>query len=333
VNRSASSSRRFHAGTAVNSASAPSLSRIPRQDGDFDLCPGYRSDSIRRKQSVTLDWPWLTCARLFAMFSGWAARSFIAALVFVALVPLTYLAHAAPPDTQPTAVPIVIELFTSEGCSSCPPADVFVQKLDTYQPIQGAQLIVLSEHVTYWDQQGWKDPNSSAALTERQSSYEGALGLKDVFTPQMIINGDQQVSLENPQHIQDVLEKERATPRIPVRITSVTVDPANPSLLRAHVETNANSGKHNADVYVALALDHVESQVLRGENGGKHLVHVGVVQQLTKVGKLSKGKTFSDDVQLKLKPGEDPKNLRLVAFVQESGPGKLLGAAMRDPIH
>ena len=264
------------------------------------------------------------------MFSCRAARSSFSALLFAAISPLSL---ARTPDAQPATVPIVIELFTSEGCSSCPPADVFVQKLDTYQPIQGAQLIVLSVHVTYWDQQGWKDPNSSAALTERQSSYEAALGQKDSFTPQMIINGDQQVSLENPQHIQDVLEKERATPRIPVRVTSVTVDSANPSLLRAHIETDANPGKHNADVYVALALDHVESQVLRGENGGKHLVHVGVVQQLTKVGKLSKGKTFSDDVQLKLKPGEDPRNLRFVAFVQESGPGKLLGAAMRDPIN
>ncbi|HZC24636.1 MAG TPA: DUF1223 domain-containing protein, partial [Candidatus Binatia bacterium] len=268
------------------------------------------------------------------MFPSRAARSAFPALFFAATFPLIFpLTHARAADKPPAAaVPIVIELFTSEGCSSCPPADLFVQKLDTYQPIQGAQLIVLSEHVTYWDQQGWKDPNSSAALTERQSSYEGELGQKEVFTPQMIINGNQQVSLENPQHIQDVLEKERTDPRIPVRITTVAVDPQNPSLVRAHVETDVNSGKHNADVYVALALDHVESQVLRGENGGKHLVHVGVVQQLTKVGKLSKGKSFSDDVQVKLKPGEDPKNLRLVAFVQESGPGKLLGAAKLDPL-
>ena len=191
---------------------------------------------------------------------------------------------------------------------------MFVQKLDTYQPIQGAQLIVLSEHVTYWDQQGWKDPNSSAALTERQSSYEGELGQKDVFTPQMIINGDQQVSLENPQHIRTCLKKRAPLPGFPFALTSVAVDPANPALLRAHIESDVNSGKHNADVYVALALDHVESQVLRGENGGKHLVHVGVVQQLTKVGKLSKEKrfpaTFNSNLSLEGSQESSPRRLR-----------------------
>jgi hypothetical protein len=101
--------------------------------------------------------------------------------------------------------------------------------------------------------------------------------------------------------------------------------------LRARIETDVNSEKHSADVYVAVALDHVESQVLKGENGGKHLIHVAVVQQLTRVGKLSKGKNFSQDVQLKLAPGTDPKNVRLVAFVQESGPSTVLGAAQRKP--
>ena len=76
----------------------------------------------------------------------------------------------------------------------------------------------------------------------------------------------------------------------------------------------------------------MESQILRGENGGRHLTHVAVVQQLTKIGKLSKGKNFDESIQLKLKPGTDPKNLRIVVFVQEPGPGRLLGAAMRKPV-
>jgi hypothetical protein len=240
-------------------------------------------------------------------------------------------ADAANPST-PNTNPVLIELFTSEGCSSCPPADIVLQRLDTFQPIAGAQLIVLSEHVTYWDHDGWKDPNSSPALTDRQTSYESVLGEKEVFTPQMIVDGTQQLRLgDSHDKIEDLLKKAAATPKVSVRIGNVTIDPGNPTILRAHVEADANLEKHAGDVFVAVALDHVESQVLKGENGGKHLVHVAVVQQLTKVGKLPKGKSFAQDVQLKLTPGTDPKNVRLIALVQESGPGKVLGAALKKP--
>lgn len=264
---------------------------------------------------------------------------FLSALALSVFLPFTIQAQgpqaeakSSSPNTSASDVPVLVELFTSEGCSSCPPADVILQRLDSFQPIQGAQLIVLSEHVTYWDQLGWKDPNSSPAFTDRQSAYESKLGIPEPYTPQFVIDGDQSVSLDKVQALEDGLNKAKADPKISVRIVSVTVDPANPTLLKTHIETDANADKHNADVYVAVVLDHVESQVLRGENGGKHLVHVAVVQQLSKVGKLSKGKPFAEDVQLKLKPGDDLKNLRLVAFVQESGPGKLLGASMRKSI-
>ncbi|HEV2399126.1 MAG TPA: DUF1223 domain-containing protein [Candidatus Sulfotelmatobacter sp.] len=227
-------------------------------------------------------------------------------------------------------VPVLIELFTSEGCSSCPPADGILQRLDEFQPIAGAQLVVLSEHVTYWDQLGWKDPNSSSVFTERQSSYENELGVKEgPYTPQFIVDGSQSVSLDKVQQLEEAVNKAKAEARVALRIGEITVDPSDPTTVRTHIESDVNSEKHNADVYVALALNHVESQVLRGENGGQHLVHVAVVQQLTKVGKLPRGKSFAQDVQLKLKPGENLKNVRLVAFAQESGPGKLLGVAMR----
>jgi hypothetical protein len=238
---------------------------------------------------------------------------------------------AIDPDKSSTTNPVLIELFTSEGCSSCPPADILLKKLDAAQPIPGAQLIVLSEHVTYWDQDGWKDPNSSASLTDRQSFYEQALGEKTVFTPQLIVDGTQELRAGNPKQIEETLQKAAATRKVRVHIGAVTVDAGNPTLLRARIETDANFDNHNADVYVAVALDRVESQVLRGENGGRHLVHVAVVQELTKVGKLPKGKSFAQDVQLKLKPDTDLKNIRLVALVQEPGPGKVLGAALQKP--
>ena len=238
---------------------------------------------------------------------------------------------APTPASAQSGVPVLVELFTSEGCSSCPPADGILQRLDDYQPISGAQLIVLSEHVTYWDQQGWKDPNSSSAFTDRQSAYEAALGEKEPYTPQFVVDGSQSVSLERLKNLEDALNKAKDNKKIPVRITNISPDPSNPAMLRVHIETETNPDKHNADVYVAVALNHVESQVLRGVNGGKHLIHVAVLQQLNRVGKLPKGKSFAQDVQVKLKPNEDLKDIRLVAFAQESGQGKLLGVAMQKP--
>jgi hypothetical protein len=226
---------------------------------------------------------------------------------------------------------ILVELFTSEGCSSCPPADALLVKLDTAQPVPEAQLIVLSEHVDYWDHDGWKDPNSSPALTERQAAYVRALGLKTPYTPQIVVDGTSEMRLGDPQQEIKVFQEAVGYPKIPIHIGEVTVDGGNPSVLRAHIEADGTVDKHNADIYVAVALDHLESEVLRGENGGHHLAHVAVVQQLTKIGKLKSGQTFNETIQMKLKPGTDSRNLRIVAFVQESGPGRLLGAAFRRP--
>lgn len=235
-------------------------------------------------------------------------------------------ATGTPPGTGTR--PILVELFTSEGCSSCPPADDFVQKLDALQPVEGAQLIVLSEHVDYWDHEGWKDPNSSHALTQRQGDYEHALKLSTPYTPQIIVDGTTEMRITDVQQVEKVFQQATAVEKVPVRIGSVSIDPGNPELLRAHVETDSNPEKQNAEVYVVIALDHLDSQVLRGENGGKRLTHVAVVQQITKVGKLDRGKAFAEDIQLKLKSGTHLNDIRVVAFAQTPGPGKLLGAVL-----
>jgi hypothetical protein len=277
----------------------------------------------------------MTVSRCCSSLSFWGvllAGLLSPAVVAGGRVPQTDNKTAAAVAPTAGARPVLIELFTSEGCSSCPPADTLVRKLDASQPIPGAQLIVLSEHVTYWDHDGWKDPNSSPALTDRQSEYERTLGRDTAFTPQIIVDGTEEIRNGNtPQQVEEVLKRAKTAPKVPIRIGEVIVNGGSPSVLRVHIETGENFAKHNADVYVAVAFDRVESEVLRGENGGKHLVHVSVVQELRRIGKLPKGQTFAQDVELKLKPGTDPKNLKLMAFVQESGPGKVLGAALRKP--
>jgi hypothetical protein len=238
--------------------------------------------------------------------------------------------HLAAADSAP-AIPILVELFTSEGCSSCPPADALLEKMDTLQPIPGTQLIVLSEHVDYWNHDGWTDPYSSASITDRQSAYVHALGLKTPYTPQFLVDGTEELQAHNNEQVVQLLQKAASAPKIPMRLESVSVEPGNPTIVRGRVESDVSSEKHKADVYVAIALDHAESQVARGENSGRHLSHVAVVTGITKVGKLESGKSLGQDFRVKLKlPGPGQMNLRIVAFAQESGPGKVIGVVLKS---
>ena len=226
------------------------------------------------------------------------------------------------------APPVLLELFTSEGCSSCPPADELLERLDAAQPVPGVQLIVLSEHVDYWNHDGWKDPYSSAQLTERQSGYVHSLGLNTPYTPQFIVDGASELK-GDASDVAQTLQKASTAAKVAVRIRSLRIDAGSPALVQGHIEVDGGSQKQNADIFVVTALDHAESEVSRGENSGRHLTHVAVAQQFLKVGKFEKQKTFSQSFQLKLKSRIDPANIRVIVLVQEPGFGKVLGAALQ----
>jgi hypothetical protein len=217
--------------------------------------------------------------------------------------------------------PVLVELFTSEGCSSCPPADAFLRTLDATQPVTGVQLIVLGEHVDYWDDQGWRDVYSDQDFTVRQQNYSDRMHLKGPYTPQMVVDGSVDVSGSDRQRASQVFEKAGTQPKVSLQISSVTVEKG---AVRAHIESGTLPSA--AEVFVALALDHAESQVLHGENGGHHLEHVAVARNLTSAGKVAKGATVAKDVRLKAKPSD--AGYRLIAFVQEPNQGRILGAAV-----
>lgn len=224
-------------------------------------------------------------------------------------------------------IPVLVELFTSEGCSSCPPADRFLQTLDG-QPVQGAEMIVLSEHVDYWNHIGWKDPYSASFYSQRQSAYAKRFGLDSIYTPQMVVDGTSEFVGSNSGLADKAFRKALSVPKLPVHLSSVSTEASN--TLHAHLETgalDASFGSLEADVYVAVALNRAESQVSAGENAGHRLAHVSVVKSLTKVGALKQGQVLAQDVQLKLERGSDSRGLRLIAFVQEPRQGRVLGAA------
>jgi hypothetical protein len=242
--------------------------------------------------------------------------------------------HAGmPPDVgkAPNAgkTPILLELFTSEGCSSCPPIDTWAERIDAAQPIQGAQLIILSEHVDYWDHDGWKDPFSSAQMTARQKGYATLLGLTDVYTPQVIVDGSAELLPYKTDAAKATLDKLSGEPIMAVLVSSAAVAGED---LTGSVAVDGSGQNRGGDVYVAVALDKTQTDVLAGENNGKKLTNVAVVKKIQKIGKLEKGKSFDGTFKVKLWPGADPGNLRVVAFVQESGLGKVLGAGMTKEI-
>jgi hypothetical protein len=244
----------------------------------------------------------------------------------LAAVALFVAAQLLAADAPPKPTPILVELFTSEGCSTCPPADALLEKLDSSQPVPGAQLIVLSEHVDYWDRLGWKDPFSSSVVTDRQAVYAAKFKLESSYTPQMIVDGSTEFVGNNSHLAEQALQKAVSAQKGSIRISSVSSDA--PGKLSASLEADGLPAGTNADVYFVVALNHAESQVERGENKGHHLVYVAVVESITKVGTTDKSRNFAKQIEVKIHPHTDLSNVRVIAFLQQHGSGPVIGAAM-----
>jgi hypothetical protein len=234
---------------------------------------------------------------------------------------------AARPDGKRAQV--VVELFTSEGCSSCPSADAVLATLEREQPVAGAQVIPLALHVDYWNYLGWSDPFSSHDFSARQSEYAEAYGKDGVYTPQMIVDGVKEFPGGNRRLALDTIAKAALAPKGDVQITRAANQPAEGVRLGVRIENIPKpTAGDEAFVLLAVTESDLSTDVERGENAGRKLSHVGVVRRLTSLGALAgaQGGKYDAEAVVTVEKGWRRENLRAVVFAQERGSRRVLAA-------
>lgn len=237
----------------------------------------------------------------------------------------------APASNGGARAPVVVELFTSEGCSSCPPADALLARLDKEQPVAGAEVIALAQHVDYWNYLGWADPFSAHEFSERQGEYAAHFRSGDVYTPQMVVDGGAEFPGSNSGKAVDAIARAAREPKAEVNLARADgqADASDALRLSVRVERVPKlSDGDTAEVLLAVTEDKLSSDVERGENEGSTLTHSGVVRRLTKIGDLGAGDaTFAGEPVVALEKGWRRENLRAVVFLQEHTSKRVVGAA------
>lgn len=229
---------------------------------------------------------------------------------------LVLASHALQAQNDTARKPVLVELFTSEGCSDCPPADDLLARLDRDQFAPGVHAIVLSEHVTYWNHLGWRDPFSMAQMDSRQEDYQSRFNLQSVYTPQMVVDGAEQFVGSNTGALNRALADAGSDPK-----ESLVIKAANWNKESIQFEVNAPAGH----LFAALAEDVTRSEVSKGENAGCTLHHVAVVRAFKqfKVNGAATG-----PLSLPLTGGVGASgSVRLVVFLTDAHTGHVLAVA------
>ncbi|SNT00030.1 hypothetical protein SAMN05421770_103406 [Granulicella rosea] len=254
----------------------------------------------------------------------YTAFATIAVLLAAGLMLLSAQTTATPTQEPRDRSAILVELFTSEGCSSCPPADALLRQLNGAHAANGQRLIVLSEHVTYWNSLGWTDPFSAETYTQRQAAYTEKLRLDSAYTPQMVIGGIEQVVGSDRAGVERAIRK-AGQQNSPASIRILNANPEGNRLQIAYATAGETKG---AEIIAVLTDDTDQSSVQRGENSGRTLAHVSVARTLTRIGKATSSGAQSASVAL-------PANLlgtpghHLILFLQIAGQGRVLDADAR----
>jgi hypothetical protein len=210
---------------------------------------------------------------------------------------------------------VVVELFTSEGCSSCPPADKLVERIQKNNPNQ--PIYILAFHVDYWNNLGWKDRFSDAAFTARQRQYAEWLHLETVYTPQIVVNGKSEYVGSDEHSILNAVNRELDQPSVNTLTLKGRVDAD-----KAIIDYTTTSGK-NSELVLALVQKSAQSNVRAGENTGKQLYHVQIVRQLFRRDVKNK-KTIT----MKLPGDFNAKDWELIGFTQNKDGGQMTSAGV-----
>jgi hypothetical protein len=256
-------------------------------------------------------------------------------LVFAALLTweLGTGATAQTPSSQSSAgrEAVIVELFTSEGCSSCPPADALLAELAARQPLGTAEVIALEEHVTYWDEYGWKDPFSSSSSTTRQYDYASSLHNGNPYTPQMVVDGTAGFVGTRGGTARQEIEKAAVIKKARVEISLVSAIQNNTAAFKISVEKLPSAApKDTAEVILAITEKGLHTSVKGGENVGKELQHSPVLRELKVIGVMGKNgqEEFAGQPAVKLDSKWNVENLRAVVFVQEKKSRRILAAGV-----
>ncbi len=229
--------------------------------------------------------------------------------------------------TAAAPTPILVELFTSEGCSSCPPADALLARLAKRAGLDGAQIIPLEEHVDYWDHLGWSDPFSDRRYSQRQASYAQLLHLEQVYTPQMVVDGHKELLGSDENSARSAISSSLQTSKVLASVTVGGLQGTGVTLNIRIAPIPATQSDDVTDVIVAITEDNLQSNVVRGENAGRRLRHVGVVRSWRTIGRGSKTESFAWSQKVTLDSSWKRPDLHAVVFAQGHDSGHVYAAA------
>jgi hypothetical protein len=262
-----------------------------------------------------------------------AKPTFLLAAVLIASLGIKTLAgsHQVAPRAAlaegSDAQPVLLELFTSEGCSSCPPADALLKQLDEAGRINNVEVIAIEEHVDYWDHLGWRDPFSSHDWTARQEDYARSFGRDGVYTPQLVVNGRRELVGSSSREVQQNIVEASKIHSAVLRLSTVAVS-AKSAEFSINIE-NAPPEARSARLLLAVTERGLSSNVLRGENEGHNLSHAPVLRSLINVHvpKVNSSAPNEATATVHLDPSWKRENLRCVVFLQAPDSLHIFGAA------